>query len=134
MVEERIDDILIQIQTIVAGLEDSLNVRISKIETDLGILTKSVSKDRKTDLADLETTMKKNLQAVESMSTRALKSLELTKDKLEKGYVTKDIFKVELERLKKQLADSTIEMPKFIDKNTDEFPSESELRFVQIED
>ena len=116
-----------------AGLEDSLNERILKIEADQANLSKILSKDRKADLADLESTMKKNLQSVESMSTRALKSLELTKDKLEKGYVTKNVFKIEIERLQKQHTDS-IEMPRFAEKNTDDFPSESQLRFVQIED
>ena len=42
MTEERIDDILVQIQTIVAGLEDSINQRISNIELNLGNLSKNV--------------------------------------------------------------------------------------------
>ena len=69
--------------------------------------------------------MKKNLQTIENMQTRALKSLELQKDKIEKGYVTKESFIGELEKIKKQHADSIVEMPRFIEKNTDDFPSES---------
>ena len=58
----------------------------------------------------------------------------MQKDKIEKGYVTKDIFNSELEKLRKQHADSIVEMPKFIEKNTDDFPNESLLRIDQIED
>ena len=45
--------------------------------------------------------MKQNLQAVESMSSRAMKSLELAKGKMDKEFVRRDLFDQEIERIKK---------------------------------
>ena len=77
--------------------------------------------------------MKKNLAAVENLSSKAMKSLEQVKDRIEMGYVTRDTFTLELEKLKKNHEDSIIAMPKFIEKNTVSLTAESEQRFAQME-
>lgn len=71
-VEERIDDILVQIQGIVSGLEDSLYTRIGKVEDDLALMGQEVDllREHKADKSQ-EEEMKKLAQQALFMARKA---------------------------------------------------------------
>ena len=65
-VEERIDDVLVQIQGIVSGLEDSLYTRIGKIEDDMALVSQEVDhlREHKVDKTQEEEMKKLAQQAL----------------------------------------------------------------------
>ena len=62
-IEERIDDILLQIQCIVSGLEDSLQTRLTQIEDEMTTLAQNVDEATNGDRAANEISTEAKLLA-----------------------------------------------------------------------
>lgn len=117
--EERIDDILVQIQQIISGLEDTIYDKIGKIETDNYSIGQEVQQIKSLELEQMA-------QKAHDLAAKASSELSLLDKKIELSFVTKTTFDSQVHDLKLTIDEKIVTLPQLPHKNTDDFPLNDE--------